>query len=213
MAILPQIEQAMRIYDAQGHRLYLNADERTRFLEAAREETREYRVMAHVLHYTGCRPIEVIGVTPERIHLADCAILFQSAKKHKLNKKGEVKQPVYRQVEIPDRLLDELDLVFDLRTRLRNKDQIDEPLWPISRVHVWRVIKRVMNRAGIEGPQATAKGLRHGFGIAMLTGDRPPPLHIVADLLGHASTKTTEIYTQATGEERRKMVMQAWEPA
>ncbi len=68
-----------------------------------------------------------------------------------------------------------------------------------------------MKRAGIEGPQATAKGLRHGFGIAMLTGDKPPPLHIVADLLGHASTKTTEIYTQATGEERRKMVMQAWD--
>ncbi|MCP5006052.1 MAG: tyrosine-type recombinase/integrase, partial [Planctomycetes bacterium] len=90
-------------------------------------------------------------------------------------------------------------------------DRIDDPLWPITRVHVWRIIKRVMIRAGIEGPQATAKGLRHGFGIAMLTGDKPPPLHIVADLLGHASTKTTEIYTQATGEERRKMVMQAWD--
>ncbi|MCP4936765.1 MAG: tyrosine-type recombinase/integrase, partial [bacterium] len=196
---------------SQGHRLYLNADERHRFLEAAREETREYRVMCHVMHYTGCRSVELIGVSPARIHLAECAILFRTAKKHKRNRKGEIKAPSYRQVEIPERLLDDLDLVFDLRARLRSGDRVDDSLWPISRVHVWRIIKRVMIRAGIEGPQATAKGLRHGFGIAMLTGDKPPPLHIVADLLGHASTKTTEIYTQATGEERRKMVMQAWD--
>ncbi|MCP4487092.1 MAG: tyrosine-type recombinase/integrase [Gammaproteobacteria bacterium] len=204
-------EQQMRIYDALGQRLYLNADERSRFLDAAREETREYRVMCHVMHYTGCRSAELIGVSPARIHIDEVAILFQSAKKHKRNRKGEIKPPVYRQVEIPERLLDDLDLVFDLRARLRTGNRVNDPLWPITRVHVWRIIKRVMTRAGIEGPQATAKGLRHGFGIAMLTGDRPPPLHIVADLLGHASTKTTAIYTQATGEERRKMVMQAWD--
>ncbi len=200
----------MRIYDAQGRRLYLNADERARFLEAAREETREYRLLSNVLHYTGCRPIEITGVTPARISLSDCSIIFQTAKKHKLNRKGQIKLPSFRSVDVPEKLIDELDLVFDLRTRMKNKDRLDEPLWPISRVHVWRVIKRVMHRAGIDGPQATAKGLRHGFGIAMLTGDKPAPLHIVADLLGHASTKTTEIYTQATGEERRAMVMQAW---
>ncbi len=211
MTKAPDLEQQMRIYDSQGHRLYLNADERHRFLDAAREETREYRVMCHVMHYTGCRSVELIGVSPARIHLAECAILFRTAKKHKRNRKGEIKAPAYRQVEIPERLLDDLDLVFDLRARLRSGDRVDGSLWPISRVHVWRIIKRVMVRAGIEGPQATAKGLRHGFGIAMLTGDKPPPLHIVADLLGHASTKTTEIYTQATGEERRKMVMQAWD--
>lgn len=66
-----------------------------------------------------------------------------------------------------------------------------------------------MKRAGIEGKQATTKGFRHGFGIAMLQAG--VPLHIVSDLLGHADTKTTEIYLQAIGEERRGLVMKAWE--
>ena len=45
----------------------------------------------------------------------------------------------------------------------------------------------------------------------MLTGERPAPLHIVRDLMGHTSSKVTEIYMQAIGDEKRKMVMQAWE--
>ena len=61
------------------------------------------------------------------------------------------------------------------------------------------------------GPQASAKGLRHGFGIAMLSGDRPLPLNVLRDLLGHTDTKTTEIYLQAIGQERRNLVMQAWD--
>jgi integrase len=67
-----------------------------------------------------------------------------------------------------------------------------------------------MARAGIDGAQASAKGLRHGFGIAMLSGDRPLPLNVLRDLLGHTDTKTTEIYLQAIGDERRNLVMQAW---
>jgi len=67
-----------------------------------------------------------------------------------------------------------------------------------------------MQQAGIEGPQSTAKGLRHGFGIAMLSREKPLPLNILRDLLGHSDTKTMEIYLQAIGDEKRQLVMQAW---
>ena len=67
-----------------------------------------------------------------------------------------------------------------------------------------------MKRAGIDGPQATGKGLRHGFGIAMLSGNKPLPLNVLRDLMGHSVTETTEIYLQATGLEKRKLVIQAW---
>ncbi len=81
----------------------------------------------------------------------------------------------------------------------------------MSRATAWRLVKSVMANAGIEGKQATSKGLRHGFGIAMLSAEKPAPIHIVRDLLGHADTSTTEIYHQALDEEKRKMVMQAWD--
>jgi integrase/recombinase XerD len=37
------------------------------------------------------------------------------------------------------------------------------------------------------------------------------PLNILRDLMRHAETKTTEIYLQAVGKEKRKLVMQTWE--
>jgi len=59
----------------------------------------------------------------------------------------------------------------------------------MSRAISWRMVKRVIERAGVKGKQATTKGLRHGFGIAMLAGDRPMPLNILRDLMGHTETK------------------------
>ena len=81
----------------------------------------------------------------------------------------------------------------------------------MSRPTAWRLIKRVMTRANIQDRQATGKGLRHGFGVAMITASRPLPIHVLSQLMGHASTKVTEIYLQMVGEEQRQLVMEAWE--
>jgi integrase/recombinase XerD len=41
-----------------------------------------------------------------------------------------------------------------------------------------------MARADITGKQAASKGLRHGFGVAMATGKKPLPIHVLAQLMG-----------------------------
>ena len=71
-------------------------------------------------------------------------------------------------------LIESLGLVFNLRAHRRpvsggREANRDAPLWHISRPTAWRLIKRVMTRAHIQGRQATGKGLRHGFGVAMVT--------------------------------------------
>lgn len=199
----------MRLFDDGGQRLYLSAGERARFLASAAQRPREDRVFCHLLHFTGCRPTEALAVSPERILLEDRAIVIQSLKKRAKDGKGRRKRPQFRTIPVPGRLIDDLDLVFDLR-RSRTAIARQTPLWSMSRTTAWRLVKKVMNNAGIEGPQATTKGLRHGFGIAMLSGERPLPLNVLRDLLGHTDTKTTEIYLQAIGYERRHLVMQAW---
>ena len=200
----------MRILTDEGERLYLTADERKRFLIASKEEGRENRLFCAVLHYTGCRPSELLELTACSISIDEQTIIVRTLKKRKVDKKGNIKAVKYRSIPVPEQLIDELDLVFNLRKRtLKAKDK-QACLWPMSRPTAWRMIKRVMSRADINGKQATAKGLRHGFGIAMLSGEKPAPLNIVRDLMGHSNTTTTEIYLQATGEEKRKMVMQAW---
>jgi integrase len=199
----------MRLWDADGRRLYLTADERTRFLAAAAHEDREDRIFCNVLHYSGCRPSEAAELTPRRIQIAENELVFRTLKKRAKDRQGRKKQPQYRAVPVPSRLIEELDLVFDLRRRRRSNSDLDVLLWPQDRTTLWRMVKRVMARADIGGPQATSKGLRHGFGIAMLASAKPVPLNILRDLMGHADTKTTEIYLQAIGIEKREMVMQA----
>ena len=65
-----------------------------------------------------------------------------------------------------------------------------------------------MRDAGIEGPQACPRGLRHGFGVAAVIAGVPLPT--VAAVLGHADLSTTAIYTTAIGAEARELVARVW---
>ena len=60
-----------------------------------------------------------------------------------------------------------------------------------------------MADAGIRGPQASPKGLRHGFGVAAVQAG--VPLNLIQRWLGHASLETTSIYTQVIGDEERAL--------
>ena len=65
-----------------------------------------------------------------------------------------------------------------------------------------------MRRAGIEGPQACPRGLRHSYGIAAVSAGVPLPT--LAAVLGHASLNTTAVYTTAIGAEARELVSRVW---
>ncbi len=194
----------MRLFDNEGQRLYLTASERQRFLEASDNECREDKMFFHVLHYTGCRPSEALELTPSMIQLNEKEIVFRTMKKRKLDNQGRKRKPQFRAVPVPEFLTESLDLTFDLR----GKKDFNQPLWTMERSTAWRKVKKIMARAGIVGPMATSKGLRHAYGITMIEGGAPVTL--VRDLLGHAETKTTEIYLQVVGSEKRNLVMNAW---
>ena len=66
----------------------------------------------------------------------------------------------------------------------------------------------LMRAAGIEGPQACPRGLRHAYGVAAVSAGVPLPT--VAAVLGHASLDTTAIYTTAIGVEARELVARVW---
>lgn len=63
------IAHEMRLFDDEGKRLYLTADERARFLKASTDEDREDRLFCRLLHFSGCRPSEALELTPGRISL------------------------------------------------------------------------------------------------------------------------------------------------
>jgi hypothetical protein len=63
-------------------------------------------------------------------------------------------------------------------------------------------------RAGIEGPQASPKGLRHGFGVQAVSSG--VPLNMVQKWLGHAQLSTTAIYADAVGAEEKSIMDRMW---
>jgi site-specific recombinase XerD len=67
----------------------------------------------------------------------------------------------------------------------------------------------VHDRAGIKGSQASPKGFRHNFSIAIAQSGMP--LTVLKELLGHASTNTTEVYLKFVGDEKRALVMKGWQ--
>src|SRR5262245_49039922 len=64
-----------------------------------------------------------------------------------------------------------------------------------------------MGRAGVSGPRAMPKGIRHSFGVASYQTVRP---HLVQRWLGHGLPRTTAIYGDVMGPEERQFAGRLW---
>ena len=192
---------ALGLYDARGHRKYLTTAERTAFLIAAEEALREVRTLCGLLAHTGCRLSEALWLTADRVDFRADLVVFETLKKRHSG--------VYRAGPVPHTLVDMLDLVHGLRPLQGRSDHgRNHRLWSWSRMTGWRRVCEVMARAGVRGPQASPKGLRHGFGVAAVTAG--VPLNLVQKWLGHAQLSTTAIYADAVGEEEHAMAARMW---
>jgi integrase len=197
----------MRLHDPAGNRLYLNAEERAAFLAAARRQTARDRTLCETLHYTGCRPSELVEITPARVDLSAGTVTIRSLKKRR--DASEQARIVYRSVPVPPEYLDTLDTAHDLRKAQKSRRQAAQPIFPLTRTRVWQIVKRVMIEAGLpDAPQRSPKGLRHGFGVhAAVSG---VPLNMLQKWLGHAQLSTTAIYADAVGKEEQDIARRMW---
>ncbi|SFE89595.1 Phage integrase family protein [Roseivivax sediminis] len=197
----------MRLHDPTGNRLYLNAEERAAFLAVARRQPARDRTLCETLHYTGCRPSELLEITPARVDLSGGTITIRSLKKRK-DASGRSKV-AYRAVPVPPDYLDTLNTAHGIREAQKSRRRAAAPIWPLSRVRVWQVVKRIMIEAGIpDAPHRSPKGLRHGFGVnATVQG---VPLHMLSKWMGHAQLSTTAIYADAVGKEEQDIAARMW---
>ncbi len=188
----------MSIHDQQGGRKYLSGAEHTRFLAAADQAPRDVRAFCHTLAWTGCRISEALALTGAQVDVVAGTVTFETLKKRR--------RGLFRTVPIPPELATMLDLVFGVRG-LRGP-AAKALLWPWSRATAWRRVKEVLAAAGIEGAQASPKGLRHALGVAAV--GQGIPLNMVQRWLGHAQLTTTAIYAEAVGEEERAIAARMW---
>jgi integrase/recombinase XerD len=159
------------------------------------------QTFCHVLLYTGCRPTEARALSADRLDLKAQPITLATLKKRQGG--------IFRTVPVPPDLIKMLDFAHNLRKAQRRKDCGKAVrLWTWSEATAWRKGKGVMDAADIRGGQASAKGWRHGFGVAAVQASIP--LNLVQRWLGHAQLSTTAIYAEAVGKEEHALVARMW---
>ena len=100
-----------------------------------------------------------------------------------------------------------VEYLTNLRPKLAKPNSCDFLLLsrtgqPMSRIEVWRLVKRYAMRAGMPR-NLTVHTLRHCFATHLLTGGAD--LRSVQEMLGHVDIATTQIYTHVDQERLRKI--------
>lgn len=198
----------IRLFDDQGQRLYLSADERLRFLAASRDARPELRTLCDTLVFTGARISEALELTPARIDLDGQRIVLRSLKKRK-DKAGRPRIE-HRAVPVPPVYLDTLQACHGVRqAQARGGVKAAAHLWPWTRQHAAVLIKGVMLAADIpEGPHRKPHGLRHAYGVHAIGAG--VPLNLLQKWMGHADIATTAIYANALGPEEQAIAERMW---
>ena len=187
------------LVDHRG-RKYLTREERERFLAAVRAHPNPTaQTLARTLALTGCRVSEALSIRACDVDLDAAEIRIATLKRRREH---------WRAVPVPEDLVHDLELVHRLRRAQASARGRTVPLWDISRQAAHRQVSALMRTAGIEGPQACPRGLRHSFGVAAVQAG--VPLTTIAAVLGHADVSTTAIYTTAIGAEARELVARVW---
>ncbi len=179
-------------YDQRGRRKYLTQEEGRRFRKCARSLPRPERLFCMVVYYTGVRISEALALTVQDIDFATKAVCVRTLKKREKQE--------FRRIPVPKFILSGLRQMAGANT--------EGPLWTFSRTTGWRIIKRVMHQAGIIGIHATAKGLRHGFGVRGAVAKIP--LNLLQLWFGHSQAATTAIYLAVMDDEERVMIQRTW---
>jgi len=143
------------------------------------------RAILAVMYATGCRTSEVIGLTLDSVHLAEryCRAIGKGNKERlvSLNPVAIAALEAYLTHERPLLAREDSRHLFVSRSGK-----------PLTRVMIWTLVKRYAGRIGAS-KQVSPHTLRHSFATHMLAGGAE--IRALQELLGHASIRTTQIYT------------------
>jgi integrase/recombinase XerD len=179
------------LFDRSGVRKYLTARERLAFVYAASQNGPAIATFCLTIAFTGARISEVLALTIERINIADESIIFETLKRRR--------KCLFRAVPVPKSLIPLLTTYGGGKSGR---------LWPWGRTTAWKIVKHVMERAGIVRSLCKPKALRHAFAVE--AGQKGIPLNVVQRWLRHSRIETTAIYASAIGDEERNLARRAW---
>ncbi len=149
---------------------------------------RRDRAVLELLYATGCRASEVSGLRPGDLDLEGATVrCVGKGDKERMVPIGGAACEVVAEYLRRDRpvLASRFPGVAQLFLTRRGR--------PLSRVGVWRVVKKAALECGLTG-RVSPHTLRHSVATHLLAGGAD--LRVVQEILGHASIATTQIYTR-----------------
>jgi integrase/recombinase XerD len=178
---------------------FLSPDDVTSLLAAPSSRTPlgvRDRALLEVLYATGARASETVGLTRDALDLAvGYARLIGKGDKERLVPIGK------KAIKALTRYLE--------RSRPALVRRQDPPVLfltrlgaPLRREDLWRIVRRHALSAGIT-KKVSPHTLRHSFATHLLAGGAD--IRSVQELLGHASIKTTQIYTHVESDRLRRI--------
>lgn len=178
---------------------YLSPEEVDALLRApqgASPKDQRDRALLEVLYATGARVSEALGLSTDALQ--------PELRSLRLHGKGDKTRIVPLGEAAREALLAWLEGGRKrlLRGRPSSVIFLGRTLRPLSRGSAWRIVRERAAQAGIHKP-ISPHTLRHSFATHMIEsgGD----LRAVQEMLGHASIRTTEIYTHLDGEHVRSI--------
>lgn len=173
------------------HRLpnVLSKDEVKRLLNAPNNE--KHRVMLSLIYACGLRRSELLQLIPSDIERTRNLLRIRQSKGFK-----------DRVVPLSDRAIEMID---NYMARHKPKKYLFEGQWrgeAYSETSIEKVLKVACERAGIR-KGVTLHWLRHSYATHLL--ESGTDLRYIQELLGHKSSKTTEIYTHVTTKSIQKI--------
>jgi integrase/recombinase XerD len=155
------------------------------------------RALLELLYATGSRASEVVGLKLTHLHL-DSSFLSCTGKGNK-----------QRVVPLGRPALEALQAYLsELRPKLTRACPDSSSVFvsrggrALTREMLWILVKKYVRRAGLNA-RVSPHTLRHSFATHLLSGGAD--LRTVQELLGHASIRTTQLYTHVDRDRLRKI--------
>ena len=172
---------------------YLTKDEYERIISCENEDFEDEVLMALIYGSTAIRVSELQYFTVEAV---------ETNRVYVVNKVK--KRPVY----VSDKLKDKIRKYCEKHNIVSGPILLSNRKKPYDRTSIWYKLKKLAVEVGVDPHKVFPHGFRHLFAKEhyMKNGD----IEALSRILGHKSTKTTEIYIRKTASEYAK-TMDIWE--
>ena len=168
----------------------LTKEEYIRLVQTAQKEKNErLSLVMQTICSTGIRVSELRYITIEAVRVGHV----------KVNSKGKI-----RVILLPDKLRHMLRKFCKKQGRITGAVFCTRNGKPLDRSNIWKDMKALCEKAGVESGKVFPHNLRHLFARTYYKMEKD--LSRLADLLGHTSVNTTKIYTMETGIEHIKQI-------